>query len=117
MTAYLASEINFVGLETGIFRIKYNMKKPKQKENEFETIPHIKNVILWNIHFCLCMWEVREQYICYSLGGHGPNIFEKNADLEKLTKKKLLNWNEEILVMWWFHCFEEKEIEDKQKRI
>ena len=46
MTAYLASEINFVGLETGIFRIKYNMKKPKQKENEFETIPHIKNVIL-----------------------------------------------------------------------
>ena len=42
-STHLAYEIHFVGLRTGILRIKQNRKKNRNREKISENVPHIKS--------------------------------------------------------------------------
>lgn len=69
MAGHLVYEINLVGHETGIFRMKYNWKEKQNRK--YLRISHVLRVLLCEIAILVVAYRgQREQCVFHCVGGH-----------------------------------------------
>lgn len=74
MAALLAYEINLVGHETGIFRMKYNRKEKQNRK--YLRISLVLRVLLCEITILVVAYGgQREQCVFHHVGGHDQKFF------------------------------------------